>query len=575
MSLFVPGIVLLSAVPVAVWDFAVSSHDLLHYGAPGQWEHGVPTTGPGGAHAVWATRLHGPYLNESLDHLELQLPDVSHLTRPSLVVRHWYAFGPGDAGRIEVLTSGDWQVVEPTYGYPSGSGFAGTSTWTDTTVPLAGLGSSPRLRFTFASDHWIADAGWYLARVELYDGDVTQPWVSPLAWPSDTQDLEGPYVVRAKVVDDVALESVRLVWTTVDGGGDVPMHPLGGDLFEGGIPAQPPGTQVQWHVEARDQAGNVARSAASPPSFRVFLAAPRELGARWSGRAVGQAVELTWGPPHTPHEVLGYVVHDVGGEVEPFVTSGPPTLLDLRPGDPDAWQVSAIYAAGVGDPSNTLILDVERPSLTRLEPAVAVQGETLHLRLEGASLYLLDGHSALDLGAGVRVIELDVLDVDRLAAWIEIEPDAAPGLRDAVVRGVQGSATFREVFEVRDAATALHAISVTPPRLRQGQSVDVEIELSGPIGEELTVHADDALLVHGAPSVRSHRVLLPLAVGRSAAPGRYVIVLDDGASRVSVDLEVEERTVGAVQRACRHGAPAGPAGLLAWVALAACRRRRR
>src|SRR5690606_18767703 len=138
---------------------------------------------------------------------------------------------------------------EPTYGYPGATGFSGTSGWIDTTVPLAGLGTAPRLRFTFASDHWLADAGWYLARVELHDGDVTEPWVKPLAWPTDTQDLEGPYTVRAKVVDDVALQAVRLVWTTPQGGGGiVPMQAQGGHVFEGGIPAQAPGTQVTWHV---------------------------------------------------------------------------------------------------------------------------------------------------------------------------------------------------------------------------------------------------------------------------------------------------------------------------------------
>ena len=564
---------ILLALPVVVWDFAISDQGLVPDGETDQWEHGVPTSGPGGPQSVWATRLAGHYLNDSTDHLELQLPDVSGLARPTLVVHHWYEFGPGDGGRLEVHASDGWHLVEPTYGYPSAQGFSGSSGWIDTTVPLDGHGPAPRVRLTFSSDAWHAHDGWYVARVELYDGDVTPPWVHPTVWPTDTQDLDGPYVVRAEVLDDVALQSVRLHWSTPSDAGEVAMVPLGGNLVEGAIPAQPPGTVVEWRVEAVDHAGNIGSAPDAPGSFRVHLAAPRSLVASWTGRAVGQAVELTWLPPISQHPVLGYVVQDVDGQVEPYLTSAPPMLLDLAPGDPQQWHVAALYAEGAGDWSQPLHLDVEQPSLTRLEPASALQGRTFHLRLEGASLYLLDEHSDLELGEGVEVLELDVLDVETLEAWVEVDPRATPGPRDVVVRGVQGEATFAGAFEVLDAASALHAVSVIPSVLRQGALADVRIEVSEPLGPELTVHADDALLVHGVPTVDDRTITLPLAVGASAAPGRYVIVLDDGASRVPVELDVEERQIGGVQRACRHAGSAEPVGVLV-AALVLFRRRR-
>lgn len=558
----------LLALPLVVWDFAVSDHGLVCDGDTKQWEHGVPTTGPGGTHPMWATRLHGQYYNDSVDHLVLALPDLGDLQQPSLRIRHWGAFGPGDAGWFETLVGGTWQRIDPVYGYPVPSGFTGTTGWLETTVPIQGASG---FRFVFASDAWWSDAGWYVSSVELHDGDVTEPRIELLSWPVDTQELTEPYTVRAKVFDDVALETIHLVWSTPSGSGYAPMQAFSGGVFEGSIPAQHPDTTVSWHIEASDAAGNLG--ATDPTSaFRVFLAPPRNFAAHLGDRAVGQVVDLSWSPPLSPHPVLGYVVQDADAEVEPFVAGSSPTKLDLRPGYPARWRVAAIYEAGVGDWSNTLHLEVEQPSLTRIVPSTALQGRTFHLRIEGGSLYLVDGHAELDLGEGLQVHELDVLDVDTLEAWVEVRADAPPGARDVTIRGVHATAVFTDAFEVRDAASALHVVSVSPQILRQGQSVDLRVELSEPFGQEVTVRADEALLVRGTPTVEDHTVSVPLAVGGSATPGDYVLVLDDGQTRLPVEIEVHERTIEGTQRACAHVDPMAPAGLLAGVLLVMRRR---
>lgn len=81
----------------------------------------------------------------------------------------------------------------------------------------------------------------------------------------DTDDVAGPYVVRALILDDLTSDrnffdgGIELRWA-VDGGAEVvaPMLHSGGQVYRGEIPGEPWGSTVDYRVVARDRVGNEA-----------------------------------------------------------------------------------------------------------------------------------------------------------------------------------------------------------------------------------------------------------------------------------------------------------------------------
>ena len=191
---------LLAAIPVALWSFADSDNGFVPTGNSGQWEWGIPTSGPGGADPVWATRLTGDYFNDAVDELVVPVPDLTTVVDPVLTVRHWHRIQPGNLGTIEVDDGNGWVTVDPIFGYPGSGGFTGDSGgWIDTSVDLSMFGSTPTVRFRFLADSSVGDAGWYLSDVGVYDGDVTAPQVTPVLLPTDTEVIDQGYPVRLLV----------------------------------------------------------------------------------------------------------------------------------------------------------------------------------------------------------------------------------------------------------------------------------------------------------------------------------------------------------------------------------------
>ncbi|OYD17310.1 hypothetical protein CH333_01185, partial [candidate division WOR-3 bacterium JGI_Cruoil_03_44_89] len=82
------------------------------------WQWGVPTTGPSGAHSgekLWATKLGSDYSNYSNSRLttpEIAIPDAAYV---ELRFYHWYdtelGMHPYDGGNVKVSTGGSFDVV--------------------------------------------------------------------------------------------------------------------------------------------------------------------------------------------------------------------------------------------------------------------------------------------------------------------------------------------------------------------------------------------------------------------------------------------------------------------------------
>lgn len=557
---------MLGATTVALWLFAVDDGGLVSTGQTGQWEWAVPTSGPKGTAAMWATNADGPYLHDTVDELTLTLPPLDKVSRPVLHLRHWYDIDVGDASTIEVDRGQGFARVDPVYGYPELAGFVGLSGGVlDSYVRLDP--DTVQVRFVLAADEAFAHDGWYVEEIGLYDGDIAPPALTLLEAPTDTQDLDGPYLVQVHAVDDIVLEGVDLTYDVGTGPTTVPMTPDGDDVYTGAIPGQPPDTTVHYYVTASDGEQS-ARVPEEDGTFRVFLAAPTGLSVP-AGRLVGTEVELSWTAPDTPHTVDGYTVYQDGAAVA-STSSNPAATVSVQANEPTVFTVAGVYDVGEGDHSEALQVDLEIPRLDYIDPPSAFGGDAVHVDISGTGLYLDQSTASIDLGSGITVTDIDVVDAFSVRASIAIDPEATPGRRDLVVGGAHGDATFSDAFEVVDGEDRPHILSVTPPSIVQGETATHTFTASEPFFGPVYVQADEDLVVVHDGHVNAETTMVTIAAANLAAPGEHVLILDDGARLWMAVLEVEEY-VSPPQKSCSHHGGLLP---LWWLALGALGRRR-
>ncbi|MDP6934503.1 MAG: hypothetical protein QGG40_16375, partial [Myxococcota bacterium] len=366
-----------------------------------QWAWGTVSSGPGSGYdgeTAWATVLDGDYLHDSTDELTLASVDLTSLSRPVLGFVHWYDIDQDDGAWVEIFSDGAWQVAEPIYGYVSESGFVDASgDWETSWVDLTGLDDSGQVRFVLSTDTSVSRAGWYLDNLVLWDGDPVPPSIRGVSELSDTQDLEGPYVVSATVVDDLATPTVELVWSV---GGVEERETLvnqGDDLYEGEIPGQDPDTEMSWWIEASDGENLAISPDEGVHEFRVYLASPTDL-TFLDDRLVGTEIELDWTPPDSPHEVLYYRIYRDDEFLE--VGMEPPLHVGVEE-ESHTFEVAAFYDAGEGDRSESLAVDVYLPEVTSLAPAEAWQGDQVRVEVRGSYLLFAEEGVEIEMGAGI------------------------------------------------------------------------------------------------------------------------------------------------------------------------------
>ncbi len=564
----------MSPLLILAFDLSVSDGSLLEGGQTGQWGWGDPGAGPVGLGSCWGTNPDGPYLHDTIDTLEIPLGDLSGISRPILTMRHWYEIAAGDQGVLEIHDGTGWSVLDPVFGYPDPAGFTGTSgAYVVHAWDLSGRGIAPRVRLSFRSDPVSALAGWYVQELNLWDGDIIPPSITPLVTPTDTQDLSGPYPAELEIVDDVGVSSASLSWQTdTEGPISVPMVRLADDRWQGDIPAQPPDTIVRWSIVAEDGSQQTRWPELGDAQFRVFLAAPTQLTGPSLSHTLSQRIELSWTPPDSPHPVRGYEVFQEGAP-EPLVVEAPSVGIPLETTDSQIFDVRAIYDAGTGDTSPPLSLQVEVPQLDLLEPSFGYQGERRYVQLSGQSLYLLQEISGLQLGSGVTILSFDVADAHSATALIEIDADAAVGPRDVELTSTGGSLSFADRFELLAGDDAPQIQQIVPDVLDQGEEIDVEIEATVPYAATPTITGGEDLVISGSIEVQGSIVRFGLAASTRSRLGRHTLVIDDGARRFLVDIEVEEYVVPPARRCAV--APAGGLGLLGCCFVAGLARRKK
>lgn len=185
----------------------------------GDWEWGIPTTGPKSAHSgsrLWATNLEGNYtdVTESI----LETPPISLANRDSakLTFWHWYqneysdnAFWDGgnvkisvDGGAFQLLypEGGYDGIVDPYNGYLGNEPcFGGPATngnfWHQEFFDLSPYSNHTiTIRFHFGSDGAVTDYGWYIDDVEiLFSGSTPVAEQQPPASKPLTFELKQNY----------------------------------------------------------------------------------------------------------------------------------------------------------------------------------------------------------------------------------------------------------------------------------------------------------------------------------------------------------------------------------------------
>lgn len=550
-----------------VWsaDLEGSDGGLRSLGDTRQWAWGVPTYGPvacATGTTCWGTVLDGFYLNDAEDFLVLPSVDLSEVGRPVLVFQHWYRLEHGDVASLQVDAGAGFQVVEPIYGYPSGSGFTGDqAAWTPVFVDLTGIGDLSGVRLALVTDRSAADAGWYVDDFALYDGDVVPPAILEVGEVEDTDDLEGPYLVEARVVDDVALTSVLLRVTLDEGAPEDLAMTLGvDDTWTGAIPGLPAGTGVVYTVVATD---GLNTTVAPEPglSFRVRLPAPTDLVA--PSLAWGASVDLSWTAPESRHAVLGYrVLRDGEPVAESAGTTATAPLVDGL----QAFSVVARFDVGEGEPSASVEVEGAVPAIERVAPSEGYQGDQLRIEVVGRSLLLVEGDVTVDLGEGIEVLETVVRDVDTLLATVAIAEDAAAGPRDLVLASSLTEVSLPQAFTLLDGASRPHLLVLEPDELTQGQDATLLVQASEPFVGLPDVRIGTDVVVERVELAAEDTLAVTVVVPYGAAIGEHPVQVDDG-SRIFTGLELRVRPFTlSIPSPCGCGAP-GSAARAGWLGL--------
>ena len=160
------------------------------YTGTGDWEWGIPSSGPGNAHSgvkLWATNLSGNYSSYSNSMLTTPEINLTGVSEAKLDFYQWYIIEQGssnwDGGNVKIsVDGGSFNVlnnVEPAYtgtisswnsGIPGELGYTGDSGgWQKVSADLTSyVGHTIKLRWHFGSDTSVEYAGWYVDDVSVY-----------------------------------------------------------------------------------------------------------------------------------------------------------------------------------------------------------------------------------------------------------------------------------------------------------------------------------------------------------------------------------------------------------------------
>jgi hypothetical protein len=533
--------IILAIAPFMMLDFSVSDGGALSDGDTAQWAWGVPKSGPVGSESVWGTNLGGNYLNDTVDWLEIALPDLSKVTQPLLEMTHWYAINPTDNGTLQVFDDGVWYTVEPVYGYPDKTGFIWSSLgWVTDYVDLSGFVAAESFRLVLTADVNTANEGWYVSDIKLYDGEVAPPLIQPITVPIDTQEYESDYLLEILVSDISIIKDVSVTYS-VNGGTwqSTLASDQGSDLWAVMIPAQEPGSTIAWYVVASDDNSMSRYPETGEEEFRVYLASPTGLTVP-EGRLVSSTLALSWDAPVSPHIASSYTVYQ-GEELLATDVLEETALLDVLSTIPTEFTVSANYDWGEGDLSDTLAVDLEIPVVTTVSPSEIYVGSSTYVDIYGESLYLTQQSAVVESIPGVNVDQIQVIDVNHIRILISIDEETAVGSCVLTVWGEYGATIREDALTLLPASEAPSVVSVSPASIRQGEDTVILLTTNASLGAKIMFTLPEGLSLENSSVTSTQSAELTISVSAVAAVGEYLLIMDDGERLWPFTIEVLEK----------------------------------
>lgn len=187
---------------------------------------------------------------------------------------------------------------------------------------------------------------------------------------------------------------------------------------------------------------------------------------------------------------------------------------------PLSWLAACTDA---GKPEDTE--DTEEIGGLTFWPPAAGRGTTVDARIDaGASVFTFSG-TELDLGAGVVVNSVTVLDGWNATANITVEPGADLGGRTAEISTGSGH------YSIADALTVVDdSFTITPARARIGESLEVEIvgQNTEWVGGATWANFGDDIEVTAVTVFSETYALANVTVGADAVPGYRDVAMEVG-----------------------------------------------
>ncbi len=167
----------------------------------------------------------------------------------------------------------------------------------------------------------------------------------------------------------------------------------------------------------------------------------------------------------------------------------------------------------------------EQAGLT-FTPPEAGRGTTVDARItSGTSVFSFDGTTTLDLGQGVTVNSITVLDGWTAVANISIGDAADLGPRDAIVGASAGELTIPNALTVTD-----DSFTINPDRGLIGESVQVEMfgKNTTWVGGDTWAWFGDGIEVTAVTVISETDLIADVTIDRDAVPGLRDVSVDAG-----------------------------------------------
>jgi len=173
------------------------------FSATGDFQRGVPTSGPGSAASgteCFGTNLSDAYSNSSFSTLTSPPFSLAGLTNPMMQITHWYNienYYDGGNVKISADNGSTWNILTPTDDYPEDAVYSGNAGipdepafsgsdgnfWHNVQFDLSAYDSmTVMFRFDFGSDGSVTYDGWFIDDFAIFenlttgrtnDGDLT------------------------------------------------------------------------------------------------------------------------------------------------------------------------------------------------------------------------------------------------------------------------------------------------------------------------------------------------------------------------------------------------------------------